>query len=116
MSKVERFFHLRPDMNNGGACVRVTGDTEMVGQVDVQVAFCHTHSRHEKRMGRPGGGDPYSRKLGRTYASVAKVKVVPLRYLPAELGRIAEEAARRSNTPFLGADYSFAVKYFLPKE
>ena len=102
--KVERFFHLRrfggiyPE-TRGGATVRVTGDTEHVGQVDVQVTFCSKK-------------DVYCKKTGREVAAKAPVKVVPLRYLPQELKRIAEKAGCHSQFQ----DQSFAVRYFLPKE
>ena len=101
--KVERFFHIRTG-NTGGATVRVVGDTDLLGQVDVQVAQC-------SKM------DPFCKKTGRDLASKAVPKVVPLRYLPSELGRVAVKACHRTKQPFTSErDFSFAIKYFLPKE
>jgi hypothetical protein len=119
--KVTRFFHIRPNLNNGGATVRVTGDTEQVGQVDVQVAFCHTFSQSDlKRKAKERKGDHFSKARGRLEAEQAQVKIVPLRYLPQELGRIFDDACKRSKVrlvnPYAAPDYTFAMKYFLPKE
>jgi hypothetical protein len=122
--KIERFFHIRPNMNNGGATVRVVGDTDKVGQVDVQVAFCHTHTKPiytpDGKVALPDRGDPYCRKTGRETASKAPVKIVPLRYLPKELERVWAEAYKKQAgheypCPITG-HYDFSVKYFLPKE
>lgn len=103
--KIERFFHIRTGKKTGGATVRVTADTDQIGQVDVQVSNCSKK-------------DPFCKKTGRTLAAEAPIKVVPLRYLPAELDRIANKAFKRCKTPnMMGMfDYSFAIKYFLPKE
>jgi hypothetical protein len=101
--QVTRYFHLRPFGHmSGGACVQVTANTEHVGQVDVQVAKCSKK-------------DSYVKKIGRTEASIAPIKVVPLRYLPQELGRIWESNARlfKGEPP---TDFTFSLKYFLPKE
>jgi hypothetical protein len=143
--KSTRFFHIRPNLNNGGATVRVTGDDESIGQVDVQVAFCHTFTKTDRqnpklvpkkrtvRMLDAEGeiigakevdivvkqfkGDAYCKKTGRSQAEQAKPKVVPLRYLPAELGRIFVDAADRAGVAIVDVpDYSFAMKYWLPKE
>ena len=101
--KIERFFHIRTG-NTGGATVRVVGDTAMLGQVDVQVAQC-------SRM------DPFCKKTGRENATKAVPKVVPLRYLPSELGRAAFQAHKRAKSLLASnLDFSFAIKYFLPKE
>lgn len=97
MSKVVRFFHLRSGPKGGGT-VRVTGDLDIVGQVDVQFAKC------SKR-------DSFVKKVGRAEAEKAPIKVVPLRYLPRELARL-ERTARAWTV----SDFDFATKYFLPKE
>ena len=97
MSQVVRYFHIRRG-TKGGACVKVTGDTGIVGQVDVQVAQCSKK-------------DNYVKAIGRAEAAKAPTKVVPLRYLPQELGRIQAKSGSR-----LATDYTFAVRYFLPKE
>src|SRR5689334_3030957 len=106
--RVERFFHIRPDLNNGGATVRVVGNTEQVGQVDVQVAYCHSHTTENR-------GDPYCKATGRDYATKSPMKIVPLRYLPRELERIQAVVARRTGG-FVINDFNFSMKYFLPKE
>jgi len=97
MSSIVRYFHIRTG-TKGGATVRVAGDTNLLGQVDVQFALC------SKR-------DNFVKKLGRSFAEAAPVKVVPLRYLPQELQRIADKARSRHTT-----DYTYGIKYFLPKE
>jgi len=97
MSKVVRYFHLRPiGSHKGGTCVKVVGDTDVVGQVDVQYYQC---SRK----------DPYVKALGRSLADKAPMKIVPLRYLAKELGRLHP---LNVYTP----SFDFAIKYFLPKE
>lgn len=102
--QVERFFHIRRYHPNGGATVRVTGDTDFPTQVSVQVAIC---SRK----------DPYCKKVGRELAASRTPKVIPLRYLPQELGRIAIQAAKVAHDPVIRpVDYTYAVRYFLPKE
>ena len=103
--KVSRFFHIRFG-TTGGATVKVTGDTEKVGTVDVQTTFC---SRK----------DPFCKKIGRDTAEKKMVLSVPLRYLPAELGRIQATALKKSKADesrYFAKDYTFATKYFLPKE
>lgn len=106
--KIERFFHVRTGATRGGATVRVVGDTDTVGTVEVQTVFCSKK-------------DPYCKKVGRELSTAEPIKVVPLRYLAAELGRVHEEVYKRnkvSNWPVysLVPDYTFAIKYFLPKE
>lgn len=110
MSQVIRFFHLRDPSwmdttHKGGATVRVVGDPERVGQVDVQFVQC---SRK----------DPFCKKTGRSFAEAAPIKVVPLRYLPNELARIHNTAFqnKRLRHTANANDYEFAMKYFLPKE
>ena len=105
MSKVVRYFHLRPfgKPTKGGATVRVTGDTNILGQVDVQVAFC---SRK----------DGFCKKIGREEAGKKVIKVVPLRYLPEELAGIMVDVGYKTHLPFEIPDYTYAIKYFLPKE
>lgn len=97
MTQVVRYFHIRRG-TKGGATVKVTGNTEQVGQVDVQYAQCSKK-------------DNYVKRLGREEAAKAPIKVVPLRYLPQELGRIQAKAGSRLLT-----DYTYAVRYYLPKE
>jgi hypothetical protein len=128
MSRVERFFHIRTGSTTGGATVRVVGDTEIVGQVDVQVAFCHSGGgirevvcvdRHDVPFTKkvPFKGDPFCKKEGRSRAAASPMKVVPLRYLPAELGRIEAKALKMAKRSWaIGNDFTFAIKYFLPKE
>jgi hypothetical protein len=129
MGRVERFFHIRTGSTHGGATVRVVGDTEIVGQVDVQVAFCHSGGgtkpveRFSKKTGGiqvsevPFKGDPFCKKEGRSRAAASPMKVVPLRYLPAELGRIEAKALKMAKRSWaIGNDFTFAIKYFLPKE
>ena len=92
---VIRYFHLR-NGDRGGATVRVVGDTERVGQVDVQVVFVSKK-------------DAYCKRTGRIEAEKKPVKVLPLRYLPQELARIANKA----NLPSFLNDasaYNFAVR------
>jgi hypothetical protein len=130
MTRVERFFHIRTGSGYGGATVRVVGDTEIVGQVDVQVAFCHSGGgmkEIEKTDPNTGEclsrkmvkfrGDPFCKKEGRSRAAASPMKVVPLRYLPAELGRIEAKALKMAKRSWaIGNDFTFAIKYFLPKE
>lgn len=97
MSKTIRFFHIRTG-TKGGATVQVTGDTENVAQVDVQFALCSKK-------------DNYVKKIGRGEAAKAPAKIIPLRYLPQELARIGNKARAR-----MQPDYTYAIKYFLPKE
>jgi len=97
MSLVKRYFHIRTG-TKGGATVCVKGDTDFPAQVDVQYSLC---SRK----------DTFEKKTGRSFAEAAPIKVVPLRYLPQELQRVADKAKSRFAT-----DYTYAIKYFLPKE
>ncbi len=108
MSKIVQYFHIRPyDRGHGGATIKVTGDAEDLGQVDVQVAFCSKK-------------DMFCKKTGRSLAEQAVTKVVPLRYLPSELARVntaVEKKTKRFTAATLkGTDFSFTMKYFLPKE
>lgn len=105
MAQVTRFFHIRPygKSGRGGATVKVTGDTERVGQVDVQAAFCSKK-------------DMFCKRIGREEAAKGPTKVVPLRYLPQELGRIQLEMAKKTKLPFELHDFTYGVRYFLPKE
>jgi hypothetical protein len=118
--QVERFFHVRRgNSTNGGATVRVVGDTERIGQVDVQVAYCHPLRFKAGKVVNPE--DMFCKDVGRITATAKAFKVVPLRYLPAEMARIAVEVDRRAGTPTDGdwaqnKDWSFTLKYFLPKE
>jgi hypothetical protein len=98
--KVERFFHIREayDQPKGGATVLVTGDTEHIGQVDIQYV-------------KVSSKDIYNKKLGRELARKAPIKVVALRYLPKELGRIQEKTCKYGL-----AEFNYAIPYFLPKE
>jgi hypothetical protein len=117
MSRVERFFHIRRgDSTDGGATVRVVGNTEQVGQVDVQVAFCHSITGKDQD-GKPNG-DPYCKRVGREKATAGPIKVIALRYLPAELARIGKLVDKRAHCLSNAScnDYTFAIKYFLPKE
>lgn len=111
MSKVIRFFHIRPIVRqkgqwvprrNGGATVRVVGDTEEVGTVEVQTIFCVNK-------------DLYNKKIGRTLASESPVKVVPLRMLAKELLEISEEVDQFCKAKTEDTDYNWAIRYFLPK-
>lgn len=102
--RVERFFHIRDMFSpKGGATVRVVGDTEQCGQVDVQVVECSAH-------------DNYSRKEGRSRVVAKPLKVVPLRKLPAELQSIALKAEKHGRIGYAQANFDYSVKYFLPKE
>lgn len=98
---VERYFHIRTG-DRGGATVRVCGDTEHVGHVKVQVAFCRSNEQFVK-------------KLGRQVALSAPEQIVPLRFLPGSLAMVSEKAMRRAGKWNLLPDYTFALKYFLPK-
>ncbi len=104
--KVERFFHIRPYEGSkkkfNGATVLVSGNTDHVGQVDVQVAFCSKKDMYCKRTGRS------------TVSKQDKIKVVPLRYLPSELGRIEEQVYGYALDN--ASDFLYSLRYFLPKE
>ena len=97
MSKVTRYFHIRTG-TKGGATVCVIGDTTNPAQVNVQYSLCSKK-------------DTFEKKTGRSFAEKAPIKVVALRYLPQELQRIADKAKSR-----LRGDFTYAIKYFLPKE
>ena len=97
MTAITRYFHIRVG-SKGGATVCVKGNTDNPAQVDVQYTLC---SRK----------DTFEKKVGRSFAEKAPTKIVALRYLPQELGRIAAKAKARYEQ-----DYTFAIKYFLPKE
>ena len=94
---IVRYFHIRTG-TKGGATVKVVGDDNTLGLVEVQYALCSKK-------------DQFVKATGRSCAEKAPIKVVPLRYLPQELGRIAAKAKAR-----LLSDYTFSIKYFLPKE
>jgi hypothetical protein len=98
MTQVVRYFHIHQG-SKGGMCVRVVGDTDIIGQVDVQVARCSE-------------ADNYCRQTGRIQATKAPVKVVPLRYLPKEL----EAAAKKIKIDGFYFSFDYSMKYFLPKE
>lgn len=104
--QVIRYFHIRNplflDQCKGGVTVRVTGDTERVGQVDVQFAECSSQ-------------DNFCKKTGRSLAEAAPVKVVPLRFLSKELERIAERAKDHKRIKAHMVNFDFAIKYFLPR-
>lgn len=110
MSKVTRFFHIRiGGRRNGGATVLVTGDTEKVGFVEVQVAQCNKL-------------DNYCRKTGRETARLKEAVSVPLRALSRKLSEIETEAWKRQEgfwrknpDSIPTRDFSFATRYFLPK-
>jgi NADH:ubiquinone oxidoreductase subunit D len=102
---VVRYFHIRPTDGSkkkfNGATVMVTGDTDLVAQVDVQVSFCSKK-------------DAYCKSVGRDLAMRHPVKVVMLRYLCSELSRIEEEVyGYELEEP---TDFTYALRYFLPKE
>lgn len=101
--KVERFFHIRTEYQFGGATIRVTGDTDHVGQVEIQSTIC---SRN----------DPFCKKTGRETALKAPVKIVPLRYLPQELARIEDKMRDQTRLSAVALDYTYSLRYFLPKE
>lgn len=106
MSKQTRYFHIRSFATGGpgGAAVKVIGDPERVSQVSVQAAFCSPD-------------DMYCKAIGRAQASKSPIKIVPLRYLPAELGRIEAKVNKKCGAGQVHIhDYSYAIKYFLPKE
>lgn len=112
--QVVRYFHIYPEFSRKtfsksltqrhkkrGCTIKVTGDTEHIGQVDVQVAFCSKK-------------DEFCKRVGRAEADKAPVKVVALRYLPNELAKIEEMVygyALENKSDFL-----YALRYFLPKE
>jgi hypothetical protein len=105
--RVERFFHIRPfGQTRGGATVRVVGDTANPSHVEIQAVCC---SRK----------DPYNKAVGREMAAAKPAKRVALRYLPKELAEIEQAAGSIVHNVQMKkypADYTFALKYFLPKE
>jgi hypothetical protein len=101
MSKVVRYFHIRLSKQNGGATVMVTGDPSEVGHVAVQVAKCSKK-------------DMFCKRTGREEAAKQPVKLLPLRYLPNELGRVYE-ANSDSSMKMFKPDFTFSTRYFLPK-
>lgn len=110
--KVQRFFHIRiGGQRNGGATVLVTGDTESIGRVLVQTAFCSKK-------------DNYCRKTGREVAKQALEIPVALRDLSRYLSDIEQGILVKQDNWFrkhpddvkyVSRDYSFAVRYFLPR-
>lgn len=111
---VTRFFHIHPDFARKsktrtfaqkhkyrGATIMVSGNTEYVGQVDVQVSFCSKK-------------DEFDKKIGRREAEKAPIKVVQLRYLPRELARIEAEVYGYALDN--QSDFLYSIPYFLPKE
>jgi hypothetical protein len=103
MAIVVRFFHIRTGVATGGATVKVVGNTSNVGQVTVQVTRCSKK-------------DVFCKKTGRAEAEKAPTQVLPLRFLPKELGRVADKVDKIQDEFAYVRDYSFALKYFLPKE
>ena len=113
MAKVVRYFHIRPQQvtkngeikldTRGGATVKVTGDTEDAHSVNVQVAMCSVK-------------DTFWKARGRSLAEERPSKVVALRYLPQELASIGAVVDRKSKSLRVPRDYTFSLKYFLPKE
>lgn len=110
--KIERFFHMRTGSPFGGATVRVIGDTDHVGQVEVQYTICSKK-------------DLFNKKLGRKFAGEAPIKIVPLRFLSRELVSVEhrmlclQDSWYRKNSAIgldIVRDYNFAIRYFLPKE
>jgi hypothetical protein len=111
MSNVERYFHIRTLDRNGGATVRVVGNPNNIGTVDVQAAFCSKK-------------DNYCRETGRLHAVAAPIKTVPLRDLGRELFNIEQNAWKLNDNWFKKhpdqakvpcRDWGFAIRYFLPK-
>lgn len=93
----------------GGATVRIAGDPDAPGKVDVQVAFCSKK-------------DTFCKERGRIEAFKAPIKIVPLRYIGREVADIAQETMNRRAGGVKGLDvvvkndYDFLIRYFLPKE
>lgn len=101
--KVERFFHIRGFYPYGGATVRVTGDTDHPGQVEVQHAVCSKK-------------DMYCKRTGRELALSRTPRVIPLRSLPKEIADITRKAEQINHGYLQTRDYNFALRYFLPRE
>jgi hypothetical protein len=113
--RVETFHHLRTGKTTGGATVRVVGDTEIVGQVEVQVAFCHGGGG--TKDGKKFKGDPYCKKIGRDNAAKTIPKIIPLRFLPSFLSEMQSKANALSKREWREVpDFSFSIRRFLPKE
>jgi hypothetical protein len=103
MQQVERFIHIRTmGMSKGGATVRVVGDLDDVGSVSVQAAFCSKK-------------DAFSRKTGRDTTFKAPIQVMPLRNLPRALAMVRAKAEKATKTYCFPEDFSYMLKYFLPK-
>lgn len=93
----------------GGCTVRVTGEQDGSG-VDVQVAYCKLDKK------KPDQTDVYCKKEGRRESLDAPIKTMPLRSLPQEIKAIAEKYAKQHKAFVANIDYSYTMKYFLPKE
>lgn len=112
MTEVVRFFHIRPltrknrewvPAQRAGATVKVVGDTDKVGSVTVQYTLCSKN-------------DMFCKRTGRKEAEKAEAQEVSLRHLPSALTKISElvdAVIKKAMTP--DTDYSYAIKYFLPK-
>ena len=108
MKLVERFFHIRTRGAKGGATIRVVGDLDNIGKVNVQYTICSKK-------------DVFCKKTGRSYAANAPVQEIALRDLAGTLSGIECHAVSvpahqfdyvwRSSIP----TWSFAIRYFLPK-
>ena len=108
MKLVERFFHIRTRGAKGGATIRVVGDLDNIGKVNVQYTICSKK-------------DVFCKKTGRSYAANAPVQEVALRDLAGKLAEIWCDVFRIEPESFDFAwraqtrDFSFAIRYFLPK-
>ena len=112
MTIVTRFFHIRPltrqnkqwvPAQRAGATVKVVGDTDNVGSVTVQFTLCSKN-------------DLFCKRTGRKEAEKAEAQTISLRHLPSTLNKVSElvdAAIKKAMTP--DQDYSYAIKYFLPK-
>ncbi len=112
----------------GGCTVRIEGE-DNAGAVDVSVAYCNT-GKPEQMVDLPVAEgetplaeyipavkpDHFCKAIGRQQAYLAPKKLVPLRFLPSELTWIAQNLARRTKKPVYDVDFSYTMKYFLPKE
>lgn len=117
MPQLVRFFHIRPAAatqrfnTKGGATVRVTGNPATSDVVQVQVSYCSFN-------------DAFCRKTGREVA--AKHPILPIKrdWLPNILQDVARDVVKNSKCPksmrayndLWNTDYSFAIRYFEPKE
>ena len=124
MSKVERFFHVRPFSSvadgygvrdvissRGGATVRVIGGTD-IDTIAVQIAYCSAN-------------DAFCRKTGREVAEKHPMFVTHTTDLPKVLQEVARTVcgrvlklshSKRRQHHLWNTDYSFAMKYFEPKK